>query len=405
MLLESDLSDNVDQTLLEWRYGKPLNERSFVPFTIVSKEVVSPTAFIMTIQPKFLSSSFSSSSSSSSSSSCSSSGSLPGFLRESHSHGSVLQKAWDHGLWSVEIKQPQLQVAREYTPLPPLPHTDLPRQSGGGTEVGSVEEDIKDGRMRFLIRRMDGGEVSTYLSTLQPGDTVELRGPHLGFDVRKRLGSEERLVVLAGGTGIAPALQAVHALFNTEGQTGGIIERGVKEKKRVDIIWANRHRADCIGCPPNRDNNVGPIVGWLEMMRNKYGERLRYKCTVDEEGEFITREKIREVTDSTPTVTAQPTSSVVSGAGCPYHDAAKLITSTAKDPVSNTKDEQKCQCVAGKRGKNLLMISGPDGFIEVLAGKKIWANGQELQGPVGGVFGDLTKKNPGFWRDWLVLKL
>ncbi len=51
------------------------------------------------------------------------------------------------------------------------------------------------------------------------------------------------------------------------------------------------------------------------------------------------------------------------------------------------------------------MVSGPDGFISTFAGPKRWADGKELQGSVGGVLGHLIAGNPGFWRDWLVLKL
>ena len=51
------------------------------------------------------------------------------------------------------------------------------------------------------------------------------------------------------------------------------------------------------------------------------------------------------------------------------------------------------------RGSKVILVSGPDGFIEHWAGKKLWVGGREVQGPVGGVLGqmDLT--------GWKVFKL
>jgi hypothetical protein len=54
-------------------------------------------------------------------------------------------------------------------------------------------------------------------------------------------------------------------------------------------------------------------------------------------------------------------------------------------------------------GKNLLMVSGPEGFINAFAGPKRWAEGKELQGPVGGMIRKLMGETLG--RGWLVLKL
>lgn len=50
-------------------------------------------------------------------------------------------------------------------------------------------------------------------------------------------------------------------------------------------------------------------------------------------------------------------------------------------------------------GSRLIIVSGPNGFIEHWAGKKIWAAGREVQGPLGGQLG---RMNLG---DWKVVKL
>ncbi|KAK0752179.1 hypothetical protein B0T18DRAFT_426702 [Schizothecium vesticola] len=182
----------------------PLSPTTFSPFTITSLTPISPSSFLLTLTPKppappLL---------------------LPFAPTPPHPHLPPLHHAWHHGLWSVEIKQPQLQVARSYTPLPPLSDADL-----------------ASGTLRFLIRRVDGGEVSTYLSTLPVSATIELRGPHLGFDVAARLGGEDSVVFLAGGTGVAVAMQVVRALGRLP----------VGERPRVEVLWASRARGDCEG--------------------------------------------------------------------------------------------------------------------------------------------------------------
>ena len=59
--------------------------------------------------------------------------------------------------------------------------------------------------LRFLIRRMAGGEVSPYLSLRQPGDAVKL-SPPFGWFRPGQAGTGTRAVFMATGTGIAPFL-------------------------------------------------------------------------------------------------------------------------------------------------------------------------------------------------------
>ncbi|KAL2025111.1 hypothetical protein VTK56DRAFT_113 [Thermocarpiscus australiensis] len=340
-------------------------------------------------------------------------------------------------MWSVEIKQPQLQVSREYTPLP--------AGSASAQEGAAEEEDVEDlaaagPRLRLLIRRMDGGEVSGYLASLRVGDTVEVRGPHLGFDVCRRIGgelrsrreggggggeqggAEKKVVFLAGGTGIAPALQAARALLG----------RGGAPDVEMEIVWANRRREDCVGCDGGRreeGGEKGAVVALLDEMRRRYGGRLRYACTVDEEGSFIDAGTITRATGLSAsagpmaglgwwpfggsrnmmnTAESRPAATIISDT-CPYHSAKALVLSDGKDAPA-TSDGEQCQCKDsdGKQvtsGKNLLMVSGPDGFIARYVGAKVWGAGKERQGPVKGIVGELKRKYPSLADDWLVLKL
>lgn len=373
-----------------------LNDQTFRTFTVVSNEPISPTSFILTVKPSLSS--------------------------DEEANAEVIRKAWEHGLWSVEFKQPQLQIARNYTPLPP-------RGGDGATTL------------RFLIRRYEGGEVSKYLSRLQgqgqgppwAGDAVELRGPHLGFDVAARLGGAGRDVVfLAGGTGVAPALQLARRLLAVPG-SGGL---------SVRILWANRSAQECAGLPrlegpkgrswsfwsaPGRkpDNSEemgtpGPIAQQLRDLEAAYrqkGNILEFKCVVDGEGSRINAGDIttavRSTTPSPPAKDARQTATptqALSSNSCHLHSQRLLQNSTEEADTQKEKNAQvlgmrQCNCSGdGATGKNLFMISGPDGFVGAYVGPKVWAAGAERQGPLGGIVGELRKKDPKAWADWLVLK-
>lgn len=433
ILRPNDLSLGDVPVLLGIVSPPSLNPTSFVPYTIVEREQVSSTAFIITVEPfdplhRLMGG-----------------GSEKKTARKNANKlRNELQEAWHHGLWCVEIKQPQLQVARDYTPLPP--------------PVGQESAEMQRGRLRFLIRKMEGGEVSSYLSKLQVGDKVELRGPHLGFDVARRLlggssslessssssssssghggGKEQggRVVFLAGGTGIAPALQVARRLY------GPVYEKrnGKKEEEeelwkeiedmpaippKMTIVWANRFREDCPDCedlealrkrgylPPSLNNAKntaagGGIMPYLQDIKAHHPEQFNYACTVDTEKKFIDAKTILDAVVSTtpnPKSSSSSTTSLTKSAtkpSCPLHSSSALIN------VSDRQDhEARCKCASHANGKNLLMVSGPDGFIARFAGPKAWSEGLERQGHVAGVAGELMKKGKMNKEEWMVLKL
>lgn len=301
-----------------------LNTSTFIPFALVNKERVSSTSSLFT-------------------------------LRAPKASQQDLKELWNSAVWSIEIKQPQLQIARAYTPLPPLPH--------------HTEEE-----MHLLIRKEKNGEVSGYLHALPELAAVELRGPGVEYQIPENV---EEVVFLAGGTGIAPALQVANAL------------RG---KARVSILWANRRREDCVG---GRSDTVAPVAGgWFSGISNMFGNSasdlarkpntasgeqgaivrhlehlkgagknessriLTVNYYVDEEGTFIKTENVK----------------------------AALSTTTRQSPGANA-------------GRKLVFVSGPEGFINHWAGPKMWAGGREVQGPLRGALSQMDL------RGWEVIKL
>jgi ferredoxin-NADP reductase len=222
--------------------NKPFDPPRFTPFTIVDREEVSPTSIILTLQPEAR-------------------GPLASWVRKPDPY----KEAWEKGTWSVEVKQPQLQIARAYTPLPP-------------------REGDPDENLRFLIRKEYKGEVSKYIHDLPVGKRVELRGPNIEFALPSEVTD---VIFLAGGTGIAPGLQIVHTLLE---------RRKGQLPPMIHIVWANRRREDCKGGYSSRsasmDAQTGYIVREIQRLQNKYPGNLQVDYLVDEEGTFLDQNKL-----------------------------------------------------------------------------------------------------------------
>ena len=69
----------------------------------------------------------------------------------------------------------------------------------------SIASGSKEGELRFVIRAMDGGEVSPWLMGRKPGDRIRITPPFGWFRPGQEIGNAP-FVFLATGTGIAPFL-------------------------------------------------------------------------------------------------------------------------------------------------------------------------------------------------------
>lgn len=220
------------------------------------------------------------------------------------------------------------------------------------------------GDLRFLIRREEHGEVSGYLDRLRIGAIVEIRGPRVEYEVPEGV---SEVVFLAGGTGIAPALQVAYTLLEERGREGA----------KVRVLWANRRREDCVGGrraiknswwswgrPAIEDRASEPpnkIVQELQGLEKRFEGRVKVDYMVDEEGSFIGKSDVLRVTNNT----------------LKSNEGAK----------------------SAQTEKKLLLISGPEGFLDFYAGPREWENGKLGQGPLGGLLGSMTL------NDWTVVKL
>lgn len=269
--------------------------------------------------------------------------------------------------------QPELQIARAYTPLPPR-EGDEPEQ------------------LRLFVRQEPNGEVSTFLSTIYRGTLVHCRGPHLEYEIPADV---DEVLFIAGGTGIAPALQVAHTLFKYR-------TTSPDHSPKLRILWANRRREDSYQGPVSNssqhfqekgDSKVQSIssawfgksatkpaeppvndaaspshsqtilVEELEALKTRHPGQVEIDYFIDEEDSFVTESVLRQYLTSN-------------------NEKQSLDHSTTNDLPAR---------------KKVVLISGPDGFVNYYAGPKYWRKGVEVQGPVEGV---LRKIDPKGWEIW-----
>jgi hypothetical protein len=323
-----------------YRYSAPpssssasLNPHSFTPYTLLDKERASQTSSIFTLRN-----------------------------RDGAADPEAVKETWKHGVWSIQIKQPQLQIAREYTPLPPTP--DITSDNA---------EELHD--IRLLIRQEEGGEVSTYLHRLPEQSTIEIRGPKVEWPLPDDL---QEVIFLAGGTGIAPAMQVAQML-------------GSKSGSKMQILWANRRREECLGgVSDGNDKAEGTPSGsrsWKSLFG--FGNPSAQEKPLSIANKHDRGVIVRELESLKKRNTAH---------------ASKLAVQYYVDEEKNFIKPQDVEkrltaSTPERKGSRVILISGPDGFIEHWAGKKIWTNGTETQGPLGGVLSKIDLKG------WSVFKL
>ena len=114
-----------------------------------------------------------------------------------------LEEAAFEPIWSVYIKDDDIQVERPFTPL---------------------EGINSEGRMKFWVKRYEKGEVGRWLHSKKPGDQIEIRGPLKTWPWREDEWDEVIMVrtyypvgvlnltqrQISGGTGITPFCQLIH---------------------------------------------------------------------------------------------------------------------------------------------------------------------------------------------------
>lgn len=294
----------------------------FVKYTLASKEDISSTCSIFTLIPA------------------------------TSSPIDVRDPSFERMITSVQFKQPQLQICRNYTLLP--------RQQGQDAQ-----------HLRFLIRRERNGEVSGYLHRLPVGAQIEVRGV---FPEYKLPSNIVKAVFVAGGTGIAPAMQGAEILAG---------------ESDVHILWASRRREDCQG---GRNDTTPP---WNSGWGHLNWWQSKAKAVVPQEKGTI----VSEIDNLKQTSNFEHGDGRKGSLSVDYFVDEEETFIQARDVQRLLQGDGTTTAEGSHTDRKILFVSGPDGFMNHWAAPKQWQDGREVQGRLGGVLSTLDLNG------WEVVKL
>lgn len=256
-------------------------------------------------------------------------------------------------LWSVQIKQPEIMVVRNYTPLP------LKLNDDDEIEVLKDGENC-DGRLLFYIKQYNNGEVARWLHNLPVGQVVELRGPYVDYEFPNAESDTKRsreflwkstessetekfryqpfdLSMFTAGTGIVTALQ----LLLTESPFRG----------EILLFHSCREKSE-----------LGPLLPLLKRLQEH--DRVKLYLFESSKGCDI-RQQIKNVKEMIP----EPSEYV------PNLPFLKPGSDTIIKPV-------------------LSLVCGPDSYISTIAGDKYDLS----QGPIKGLLGEKGWTNSNVYK-------
>lgn len=146
------------------------------------------------------------------------------------------------------------EIQRSYTP------------TSSDDDLGYVDFVIKIYKGGVIDRFPDGGKMSQYFGSLQVGDHIDLSGPfglveYKGkglFTWKGKSFQSSKVGMIAGGTGISPMLQVIHAIFKDPHDT-----------TQVSLLYANQTEEDIL------------VRKELEQVAAKHPDRFHLWYTLD----------------------------------------------------------------------------------------------------------------------------
>lgn len=330
-------------------------------------------------------------------------------------------------LWSVEIKQPDINVVRSYTPLPlyfmKSEYTKNNLKKPLLKIIHPETEDYdKEGTMCIYVKRYENGEVSRYITDKKIGDELELRGPKIEFklpyhplkNLHKRpifrdlpskiepdnmietikrinnLPDVDNLVFYAAGTGIAPILQLllsrnpylghvdIHYSARSKGELGEGLQRFLFFLDKLDRINITYHFDDESKSilslkditSPSKPNYITPLA--LEK-KSKYLN--------DEEIKELQEKLQQQKNDNMKLDIPDKLIQSAEDRGEYFETALDQAIKTSKIP---------------KKPASLAIVCGPEGYIDYVAGPKDLVRNE--QGKIGGLLGEKNWDNSNVYK-------
>ncbi|KAI0719654.1 ferredoxin reductase-like protein [Cerioporus squamosus] len=251
-----------------------------------------------------------------------------------------LEEAAFEPIWSIYIKDDDIQVERPFTPL---------------------EGMDSEGRMKFWVKRYEKGEVGRWLHSKKPGDKIEIRGPLKTWPWRE--GEWDEVIMISGGTGITPFCQLLHKEL--------LSQPSPKSKTRFTLLHSSRRPTEL---PPSE--MLKPLIDYSQA----HPDQLRLSLFVD--------------APDGPSHPAVPSSSLTVGRiGKAAIERAMGFEKNWWQRVLGSATETRSQ--DGGRRKVMFLVCGPDPMISAVAGPF----GRNFsQGEVGGVLGELGYDGDSVWK-------
>ncbi|KAI0638082.1 ferredoxin reductase-like C-terminal NADP-linked domain-containing protein [Trametes polyzona] len=245
-------------------------------------------------------------------------------------------------IWSIYIKDDDIQVERPFTPL---------------------EGIDSEGRMKFWIKRYERGEVGRWLHSKKVGDKIEIRGPLKTWPWQE--GEWDEVIMISGGTGITPFYQLI--------QKELLSRSSPSSKTRFTLLHSSRRPTEL---PPAE--MLRPLVAYSQA----HPDRLRLSLFVDSsEG---------------------PSHPVVSSSDLAVGRIGKAAIENAMGAGSAS---WWCRLLGGRAStrsqepgtgnKVMFLVCGPDPMVAAIAGPF----GRNFsQGEVGGALGELGYDKESVWK-------
>ncbi|KAL4081930.1 hypothetical protein V8B97DRAFT_2002021 [Scleroderma yunnanense] len=241
-------------------------------------------------------------------------------------------------IWSVFIKDDDIQVERPYTPLQ------------------GIDE---DGHMSFWIKKYDRGEVARWLHSKQPGSSIEIRGP-LKTWVWRDDDTWDDIIMVSGGTGITPFYQLLHNVFSKKTAFNG----------RFTLLHASKTPVDL---PPSS------MMDFLNSLAEQHPDKFKFRVFVDSlDGQTESKPPLDLICEHIGKSAIQD----ALGLQCntPWW---KWFSRSATVP-SVTRDQ-----------KVLVLVCGPERMVNAIAGPY---GRNYSQGKVAGILGELGLQSHQVWK-------
>ncbi|KAF4125187.1 cytochrome-b5 reductase, partial [Geosmithia morbida] len=136
-----------------------------------------------------------------------------------------------------------------------LPEPDM---VSGLTVASAVLAKYKDsrGHLDLLVKAYPNGPMSNHIHNLQPGQTLDIKGPLPKYAWTEN--KHDHIALVAGGTGITPMYQLIRAIFNNPA-----------DKTKVTLVFGNVTEEDIL------------LKKELRELENRYPQRFRAFYVLD----------------------------------------------------------------------------------------------------------------------------